>query len=108
MCKHNVYKVPEPEEFCFEITIKVLHTSRHQRNNLSLARDTLKTVKGEVTNLTFLKNNTNVLDVNENKSDTGYFISAIGLLTVLCGHLSRTYDKMTSKSASGIWDVSEF
>lgn len=104
----KVYPVPQPEEFCFEITVKVLQTSRHQRNKLSLARDILKTVKGEVTNLTFLKNNTNVLDVNEDRSGTGYFISAIGLLSVLCGHLSKAQDKMTSTSTSGIWDVSEY
>lgn len=101
----KVYSLPVSEEFLFEITIKILQTSRNQRNKLSLSRETLETVIGEVSNLTFLQNNTNIL--SEDISGTGCFISAIGLLRLLCYHLSKIYYKVTSTKTSGIWDVSE-
>ena len=57
----KVYAVPIRDEFEFEIKIKTLQTSRKQKNKLSLSRDVLETIIGRVSNLVFLRNNTNIL-----------------------------------------------
>ena len=61
MNKHTkIYPVPEREKFEFEITIKILQTSRSNRNKLTLSRDVLETIIGRVTSLEYLEDNTNV------------------------------------------------
>ena len=102
----KIYPVPEREKFEFEITIKTLQTSRSHRNKLTLSRDVLETIIGRVTSLEYLEDNTNVTSTEEENCENGYYISAIGLINVLCYHVLSMCDKVNSTNTSGIWDVS--
>lgn len=106
--KHTkIYPVPEREKFEFEITIKILQTSRSNRNKLTLSRDVLETIIGRVTSLEYLEDNTNITSTEEEHCENEYYIRAIGLINVLCYHVLSMYDKVNSTNTSGIWDVSK-
>lgn len=103
----KVYPIPVRDDFEFEITIKILQTSRQQKNKLSLSRDVLETIIGSVSNLVFLENNTNILSSEEENPDSEYNMSARGLLQLLCYHVLCMYEKVNNTNTSGIWDVSK-
>ena len=82
---------------------------RKNKNKLALSRDAVETIIGRVSNLEFLKNNSNVLSsLSEDENpDSDYYISAVGLLQVLCHHILAMYDKVNNTNTGGIWDVSK-
>ena len=103
----KVYAVPKRDEFEFELTIKILQTSRKQRNKLTVARDVLDTIIGRVNHFGFLKDNTNVMMSEKENCEGEYYIRAIGLLNLLCHHVLNMYDRVKSSTITdGIWDVS--
>ena len=105
--RSKVYPVPKRDEFDFEITIKILQTNRQHRNKLTLSRDVLDTIIGRVNHFEFIKDNTNVLTLEKENCDGEYYITAIGLLNLLCYHVLSMYDKVNNNTnTSGIWDVS--
>ena len=103
----KIYDVPRRDEFEFEITIKILQTSRQHKNKLTLSRDVVDTIIGKVDNFEFLKDNTNVMSSEEDNCDNEYHVRAIALLNILCFYVLRMYERVSNTNTSGIWDVSK-